>query len=538
MSATADVTSVVDVLFNQSVEHINEGHDAFTVVCALSPEHLHGFNDTRADWHHQYALAPHVRALILRELWDWKWSELHAFLEADDHAQTIGYDPDKFKDDADAPSYSAIYRAWNRYFGGDLKQIVEEVARYIRDYARESGNLLGNQTLHAEANEDASERTQYRVKRRLAHQMIEQFRTLFYDEIDINLPDKASFEKKDLLDFFLHIALTDDFANNGAKTWREEVDDEATAPSGDTLRDYIRMFDELEEQEVSRMFREVSELLWQLADRNGYLDNFVDTAIDGHAWLYYGEDDTVRISTVDPDQGTDKAYKFLTLSVIGDDGEKFTLAVRQVASKQEELEAVKDLAEIADERLYLRDVFLDRGFYGTLYAQALTETGVNFVIRAQKGSRSKKLWKNAGNKVNVERNVEMSRSYAPYESVVITRFVVPAGDDVDDEYVAFITNRELTRWQARRVGATYKRRWGIETSYRVTDDFLPKTASKDFALRQFYYQMAVLLYNVWVLVNAVVTESLGLAVDASPPVTAKYLLIVMRNKHREETDVT
>lgn len=169
MSATADVTTVVDVLFNQSVEQINEGHDAFTVVCALSPEHLHGFNDKRADWHHQYALAPHVRALILRELWEWKWSELHAFLEADDHAQTIGYDPDKFEDDADAPSYSAIYRAWNTYFGDDLKQIIEEVARHIRDYARESGNLLGNQILYAEPNEGVSERTQYRVKRRLAH---------------------------------------------------------------------------------------------------------------------------------------------------------------------------------------------------------------------------------------------------------------------------------------------------------------------------------------------------------------------------------
>jgi hypothetical protein len=261
MTATADVTAAVDALFDQSVEPIDEGYNAFTVVCTLSPEHLDGFEDTRVDWHHQYALAPHIRALILRELWGWKWSELHAFLEADDHAQTIGYDPDKFENDADVPSYSAIYRAWNQYFGDDLKQIIKKVARHIRDYARETGNLLGNQTLHAEDNEDVSERTQYRVKRRLAHQMIEQFRTLFYDEIDVNLPNEASFEKKDLLDFFLHIALTDDFANNGAKTWREEVDDEDTAPSGDTLRDYIRMFDELEEREVSRMFREVSELL-------------------------------------------------------------------------------------------------------------------------------------------------------------------------------------------------------------------------------------------------------------------------------------
>jgi len=116
MTSNEEATMAVDALFNQAIKPIDEGHDAFTVVCALSPEQLNKFEDTRTDWHHQYALAPHIRAIILRELWDWKWSELHAFLEDDDHAQTIGYDPTKFKDDADAPSYSAVYRAWNRYF--------------------------------------------------------------------------------------------------------------------------------------------------------------------------------------------------------------------------------------------------------------------------------------------------------------------------------------------------------------------------------------------------------------------------------------
>jgi hypothetical protein len=46
--------------------------------------------------------------------------------------------------------------------------------------------------------------------------------------------------------------------------------------------------------------------------------------------------------------------------------------------------------------------------------------------------------------------------------------------------------------------------------------------------------MAVLLYNTWVVVNAVVAESIGHPPEASPPVTAKYLLVVMRNKHDEQ----
>lgn len=55
----------------------------------------------------------------------------------------------------------------------------------------------------------------------------------------------------------------------------------------------------------------------------------------------------------------------------------------------------------------------------------------------------------------------------------------------------------------------------------------------DFALRVFYYYFAILLYNIWVVVNALVRESLGVPRDASPPVTAKRLLTVMRDVRDE-----
>jgi IS4 transposase len=52
----------------------------------------------------------------------------------------------------------------------------------------------------------------------------------------------------------------------------------------------------------------------------------------------------------------------------------------------------------------------------------------------------------------------------------------------------------------------YKKRWGIETSYRMIGQFYPKTTSNSYAIRIFYFVLAVLLYNVWVLLNARVKE--------------------------------
>jgi len=511
-------------------DQIEAGHDAFTIACSVSFNSFNEYEDSRDSYNQEYALEAHVRTLLLRELHSWKWTELHRFLSEDKHAQTIRYDPEKSTDGNTAPSRTAISRAANEYLEDSLLNHITVLGTWIRDYARAAGNLVGDLMLEPEDRTGDSQRTQYRVKRELAHETADKFRELFYEELELNLPENANFTESDLYDFFLHIALTGDFANNGAETWREEVDDESTAPSGDTFRDYLRMFDQLEDNEVTELFETINELLWELADQRGFTNNFTDVAVDSHAWLFYGDSDTPRISSVDPKRGTDKAYEFLTLSIIGDDDEKFHVGVRLVASRQEKLEAMKDLVEEADRRLFVRYAMLDRGFYGTLYTQALKETGVHFVIRAQAGYKSKKMWESAENGVSVEQ-VTMSRSYAPYESVEVTRFVVPARDDADAEYMSFITDLDLTEDWAQRIGQLYTRRWGIETGYRVIEDFLPKTASKDIALRVWYYEMAVLLYNMWVLVNGVVAQSLDLEPDASPPVTAKYLLTVLRKKH-------
>ena len=50
----------------------------------------------------------------------------------------------------------------------------------------------------------------------------------------------------------------------------------------------------------------------------------------------------------------------------------------------------------------------------------------------------------------------------------------------------------------------YRKRWGIETGYRMIRKFLARTTSKRHSIRLLYFYLAILLYNMWVLMNIVV----------------------------------
>ena len=61
------------------------------------------------------------------------------------------------------------------------------------------------------------------------------------------------------------------------------------------------------------------------------------------------------------------------------------------------------------------------------------------------------------------------------------------------ELLVFATNTDIKPKAIRRI---YRKRWAIETSYRMINQFLPKTTSKLYSLRKLYFYLAVLLYNI------------------------------------------
>ena len=72
----------------------------------------------------------------------------------------------------------------------------------------------------------------------------------------------------------------------------------------------------------------------------------------------------------------------------------------------------------------------------------------------------------------------------------------------------------------------YRRRWGIENSYKTIKEFLARTTSKTYVVRLFYFVFAVLLYNCWLLVDVLVRD-VKTVIAYEPEVTAKRVLAAM-----------
>jgi IS4 transposase len=69
----------------------------------------------------------------------------------------------------------------------------------------------------------------------------------------------------------------------------------------------------------------------------------------------------------------------------------------------------------------------------------------------------------------------------------------------------------------------YGKRWGIESSYRVKKhSYLPKTTSKNYLIRLFYFMFSVLLYNLWILADILIWLALFGVIKEDHLITSKY----------------
>jgi hypothetical protein len=103
------------------------------------------------------------------------------------------------------------------------------------------------------------------------------------------------------------------------------------------------------------------------------------------------------------------------------------------------------------------------------------------------------------------------------------------GEDVDDatqKTVVSITNKPVRDRRVKSTISRYRRRCGIENSYKTIKEFLARTTSKTYVVRLFYFASAVLLYNCWLLADVLVRD-VETVIAYEPEVTAKRVLAAM-----------
>ena len=100
---------------------------------------------------------------------------------------------------------------------------------------------------------------------------------------------------------------------------------------------------------------------------------------------------------------------------------------------------------------------------------------------------------------------------------------------VNDEFGvkrAFATNIDFNENDvglSERLFYLYGKRWGIETSYRVKKhSFRPKTTSKNYFIRLFYFLFSALLYNLWILADILICLAMLGIFNGEHIITSKY----------------
>ncbi|WP_114579695.1 transposase [Saliphagus sp. LR7] len=340
-----------------------------------------------------------------------------------------------------------------------------------------------------------------------------------YPELDFGIKPCGSYTREDFEQVLSRIAFTHEFANTGGKTVQldrsEPVDVTSTArnPLAKSLLYHLR---HLTADAIDAQFDGVRDRLFEVLRSRRLLPSRVDVAIDLHEWRFYGSADTDHVLTTYPDLGTTRAYCFATLCIVAP-SVRFTLAVIPLDANgfRAKQEAVRSLIVEARQYVSIRHVYLDRGFYQVHVVTELEQLEIDYIVRARP-SKGMKDRLSAGAETVVDA-YRMQRNRPPTAVADVTVFAVPHHTNEDD-HVWFVTNLDVEPETARAYAAAFRRRWGIETSYRQIGDFLARTSSPTFSVRLFYFLFAVSLYNLWVLANVLLVNG---SLPKKPPLSTR-----------------
>lgn len=234
-------------------------------------------------------------------------------------------------------------------------------------------------------------------------------------------------------------------------------------------------------------------------------------AIDLTLIPYHGQParDVKEIYRSAPKSGTTHFHAYATAIVI-DHGHRYTLALTRVEYGESMKEVVKRLVRIVRSRnVKIKFLLLDKGFFSVDVIRYLKRAGYGFVIpafpRGRKpkppkrltGLRAMKKWKNGYYEHTLNGTVD-----GRTRNVRVTICIASKG------YRCKKTGKRKTKkmlhaiWKVRltpkEIREIYRKRFGIETSYRQMNEARIRTCTRDPAARLLFIGIALVLRNVWV----------------------------------------
>ncbi len=453
------------------------------------------------------------------------------------------------------PDRTTIGYFVNHILDDETKEFIDFAVTIIEEITEKFGILIDVKTLKPEKPEkETKERNQFYQKNDKTKEVCKIFKKRLEPHINLNIKKNAHYKKNQFTDILIHNGMTGDFAENGTKTLGAELEkrriycpkchiimlpsviilkngtkittlkctdcgyEKRICPNADTLFHHIKKYSSCDD--IYKMYMTLNEIIWETARKNNLFDirKHYNVAIDFTEWLFYGDRSTPMVVGKEPERGTSKCYKFATINIV-EAGKRFTLLALPVGPFDTKEEVLTRLLSYALERIKIRRLLIDRGFCDSNAIKVFNSFHLKYLMPATKISTVKNI-------LEVTPAPSVVKDFVMKDVTFNLVIVEEELKDGTKEKRAFATNEEYNENDvnlADRLFDLYGKRWGVETSYRVKKhSFLPKTTSKNYRIRFFYFMFSVLLYNLWILADILIWLALFGVVGEKHLLTSKY----------------
>lgn len=234
----------------------------------------------------------------------------------------------------------------------------------------------------------------------------------------------------------------------------------------------------------------------------------LELAIDFHDEPCYAKQDELRQVTCSgkAKQGTTHFIRTASAYVIWREV-RLTLAVRYVLPEEDTLDILKLLlSRLKELKFSFKVLYLDKGFANGSIITYLTEQRQPAIIACPirgKTGGTRALCKGRGSyrtpytfTDGTQANLAMLATLVPDKTGQQRR-----------KWLAFIVI--CLDWSPRKIYRCYRRRFGIECSYRLLRTVRAKTSSRNPAVRFFLLGIALIMINVWVFLRWEFARTIG-----------------------------
>jgi putative transposase len=428
-----------------------------------------------------------LKSIIYKELKHIRFREamIRRFLRHLDEAKDLGYDVNK-----GIPGPRNFHHFVSTKIDERIRKLMDFVEEKITEKCKENNKIIDIELIEDKKIGD-SEKTIKRQKDRKYREVVNFLKWNVFPSINFHRSDNCKYEEIEFLDLLTFVAMRNVCTNQGYNILVETTEEDKNIPRSQTILHHIR---NLSEDEIFRMFENANEKIFTLVKKQGRLNGYFDVAIDFTDIMYYGDKNDEMVIETQPKAGTYHAYQFVTLKIVTGN-EQYTLMALPVSKFSDKAKLVKRLLEYAKKYIKIRRVYADRWFFKTKFMRLFNEMKITYIMPVVKNYKMKRL---------------LEEKDAPsffVSTLGEERFnMVVLKSPKDNRKVAFATNGTAIEALYFDMFKLYGQRWDIETGYRVNKhNFFPKTTSKNYKVRMFYFLFSILLYNCWMMVNVVVS---------------------------------